>query len=121
MQDEIVHSGTHTEINKKMLVGTELFMYLMLQSGMWINISGLESIYMLGMAPDSGEWANGETFRFASNAAIDHINSRNDILPGYNLNIIWVNSQVGLLSQFFSSNFLTKVLFDREMEMVVDR
>ena len=71
------------------------FVCLILQS-VWISAYGLEDLYILAMVPDSGEWPNGEVTRFSGQIALEHINAKEDMLPGYTFNIIWVNSMVSL-------------------------
>jgi hypothetical protein len=48
----------------------------------------------LGMFPQTGEWAGGEAAFPAALKALDQINQREDILPGYYLNLSAYDTQV---------------------------
>ena len=55
-------------------------------------------IHVLGLIPDTGNvWPAGETIRIASNIALEQVNARPDVLPGYNLVIHWKDTQVKLI------------------------
>ncbi|XP_046562139.1 gamma-aminobutyric acid type B receptor subunit 1-like [Haliotis rubra] len=49
-------------------------------------------LHVLGLLPITGEWDGGQSLLTAVQMAIEDINSRDDILPGYNLNLTWSNS-----------------------------
>ncbi|XP_067676296.1 gamma-aminobutyric acid type B receptor subunit 1-like [Haliotis asinina] len=49
-------------------------------------------LHVLGLFPITGEWDGGQSLLTAVQMAIEDINSRDDILPGYNLNLTWSNS-----------------------------
>lgn len=51
------------------------------------------------MFPQTGEWAGGEAAFPAAIKALDQINQRDDILPGYYLNLSAYDTRV--ISQFF--------------------
>jgi hypothetical protein len=64
------------------------------------------------MFPQTGEWAGGEAAFPAALKALDQINQREDILPGYYLNLSAYDTRVNKLSyieskkkRFFSSVF----------------
>ena len=58
--------------------------------------SGQEEVHLMALVPYSGEvWPAGEAILLAFNMALDHINARQDILPGYTLRLHWQDSQVG--------------------------
>lgn len=48
----------------------------------------------LGMFPQTGEWAGGEAAFPAALKALDQINQREDILPGYYLNLSAYDTRV---------------------------
>lgn len=67
-----------------------------------------------GMFPQTGEWAGGEAAFPAAIKALDQINQREDILPGYYLNLSAYDTQVtNRLSflLFFSFNCFSLDLF----------
>jgi len=47
-----------------------------------------------GMFPQTGEWAGGEAAFPAALKALDQINQREDILPGYYLNLSAYDTRV---------------------------
>lgn len=52
------------------------------------------TLYLLGLFPFSDPWPGGETMLPAVQIAIEHINNRSDILPGYRLALIWEDTEV---------------------------
>jgi len=49
------------------------------------------------MFPQTGEWAGGEAAFPAAIKALDQINQREDILPGYYLNVSAYDTQVNFI------------------------
>ena len=58
-------------------------------------------IHFEGMFPQTGEWAGGEAAFPAAIKALDQINQREDILPGYYLNLSAYDTRVNKKSLFF--------------------
>ncbi len=54
----------------------------------------LTDLYIMGLFPMEGSWAGGLGIMPAVQIALEHINDRLDILPGYRLNLIWDNTKV---------------------------
>ncbi|KAL3832387.1 hypothetical protein ACJMK2_024035, partial [Sinanodonta woodiana] len=49
---------------------------------------------LMGLLPMTGNvWSGGGACLPALQMGIDHVNARTDILPGYNLNLIWKDTQ----------------------------
>ncbi|XP_048239750.1 gamma-aminobutyric acid type B receptor subunit 1-like isoform X1 [Haliotis rufescens] len=60
----------------------------------WATKAGnLTDIYLIGLFPLSGPWNGGQAMLPASQMAVEDINNRSDILPGYRLNINWTDTQ----------------------------
>ena len=59
-------------------------------------------IPLIGLHPLSGDWPDGPALRFVVDTAIDHVNQSPHILPGYKLNVTWINSGVstGLVTNY---------------------
>lgn len=53
-----------------------------------------EVLTLAGFHPLSGDWADGEALRYVSDETVLHINGYKDLLPGYKLNITWIDSKV---------------------------
>ncbi|XP_077869869.1 LOW QUALITY PROTEIN: gamma-aminobutyric acid type B receptor subunit 2-like [Saccoglossus kowalevskii] len=52
------------------------------------------SLYILGLFPfDTPIWAGGQSYLPATQMALQHINARDDILPGYELKMMWRDSK----------------------------
>jgi len=60
------------------------------------------------MFPQTGEWAGGEAAFPAAIKALDQINQREDILPGYYLNLAAYDTQVTIC---FRLNYFSIDLF----------
>ena len=58
--------------------------------------SNLTDIYIAGLFPMEGWWPGGAALRIATDMALEHINARLDMLPGYRLNMEWANTKVSL-------------------------
>ena len=52
----------------------------------------VKDIWLLGAAPFSGAWRGGDTINFTWHWALDEINARSDVLPGYRLRLKVVNT-----------------------------
>ena len=52
-------------------------------------------LYLLGLWPMQGGWPGGVGILPAALMALDHVNADPTILPGYRLNMIWNDTQVG--------------------------
>lgn len=68
--------------------------YLMLLFGRISVAVPLTDIYIGGLFPFRGSWHGGHALMTAAQMAIDHINMKPDLLPGYRLNMIWNDTQV---------------------------
>ena len=55
---------------------------------------GKTILYIGGIFPMSGGWAGGQGCRPAAQMALQHVNERDDILPGYHLEMIQHDSEV---------------------------
>ena len=71
-------------------------MRLIFWSVIWIAIqaelgASEKDLYILGLYPETGGWSL-PLGPLTSTMALDHINSREDLLPGYKLNVEWRNS-----------------------------
>ena len=62
------------------------------------ELQALTDLFVLAMQPMIGPWPGGEGIKVAATMALENINARDDILAGYNLSMIWVNSEVGLIA-----------------------
>lgn len=60
-------------------------------------VAGVNDLYLLGLFPLEGAWRGGAGQVVAVDMALAEVNAREDILPGYKLNLIWNNTKVGLL------------------------
>lgn len=55
-----------------------------------------EDLYLMGLFPFGGTaWPGGNATEAAANIALDEINNRTDVLPGYTLKVIAGDSRVG--------------------------
>ena len=57
----------------------------------------LKDLYVLGMFPMRGQWAEGPGYSQAVLMGLEDVNARQDLLPGYRLNMIWNDTQVSRL------------------------
>ena len=59
-------------------------------------INAVSTLHIGGLFPMSGSsvFSAGESFLSASERAIEMVNTRNDVLPGYRLQLIWNDTQV---------------------------
>ena len=62
--------------------------FLVLQAGLG---ESKKDIYLMGLYPHTGGWTLPLTL-ISSKIALEHINSREDLLPGYTLHVEWRNS-----------------------------
>ena len=53
-------------------------------------------LYLLGMCPFTGDWPTGPAVLLGCQLALDHVNERQDVLPGYTLHAVWEDTKVGL-------------------------
>lgn len=53
-----------------------------------------QTVYIGGMFPMSGAWAGGQGCRPAVDMALESVNSRSDLFPTFNLEMISKDSQV---------------------------
>lgn len=60
-----------------------------------ISEEGLKDLYILGLFPMRGQWPEGPGYSQAVLMGLEDINKRQDILPGYRLNLVWNDTQVG--------------------------
>lgn len=54
-----------------------------------------KDLYLLGLFPFTGGWNGGEAYLQAATMAMEHINSRGDLLPEHRLSMAYNNSRVG--------------------------
>ena len=52
------------------------------------------NLYIMGLACFSGPRLHGTYMKPASEMALDLVNTREDILPEYKLNVIWIDTEV---------------------------
>ena len=70
-------------------------------------VNGTTDLYLLGLLGFSGAWSSGRTTLVAAQMALEQVNTRRDILPGYQLHLVWNDTKVrsiytNLLSAVFS-------------------
>ncbi len=74
-----------------------------MMSHMWIlslvtnclwSVSGSTELHILGLFPITGVWDGGQSLLNAAQLAVEDINQREDVLPGYNINLTWRDSNV---------------------------
>ena len=51
-------------------------------------------LYVLGLFPMEGQWSGGWSLLTATQIGLEYVNAREDLLPGYTLNLIWNNTKV---------------------------
>ena len=70
-----------------------LFVYFMASLPL---INAVSTLHIGGLFPLSGSsaFSAGKSFLSASERAIEMVNRRNDVLPGYRLQLIWNDTQV---------------------------
>ena len=51
-------------------------------------------LHLLALVSYSGSWATGDSTKYVYELALKHINQNPDILPGYELKVIWEDDQV---------------------------
>ncbi|XP_046576507.1 gamma-aminobutyric acid type B receptor subunit 1-like [Haliotis rubra] len=56
-------------------------------------VTGVHDLYLLGLFPLEGAWRGGAGQVVAVEMALAEVNAREDILPGYRLNLIWNNTK----------------------------
>lgn len=61
---------------------------------------GLVDLFIAGLLPKTGVWHAGDTMLIAAQLAMEDINGRDDILPGYRLNLIYGDTKVYILFYF---------------------
>ena len=54
-----------------------------------------EKLHLAGVFPFTGAWPSGIAYLESSLLAVEHINRRTDVLPDYELNLHYGDSQVG--------------------------
>ena len=60
---------------------------------------GMKDLYLLGLFPIGGDvWPAGEALLLAIHMALEQVNNRTDILPGYRLNLIYRDTMVSVAS-----------------------
>lgn len=65
-------------------------------------------IWMLGMFPMTGGWYGGQGIFPAIEMALDDINGRQTVIPGYQLRLVWGDTKVG--STFLYNYMKRKIL-----------
>ena len=53
-----------------------------------------KDLYLIGLLPFEGAWNGGEAVLAAIELALDQVNGRPDVLPGYRINFLWNNTKV---------------------------
>ena len=86
----------HRFILKKKMMGIRLFM--LWASSLLPVCSPMKDLYLMGLIPMTGDtWPGGGVCLPPMEMAIRHVNEREDILPGYRLNLIWKDTAVNML------------------------
>ena len=67
--------------------------------------SGLTDIYFAGLYPVTGYWNGGFTLLKATKYALNYVNNRSDVLPGYRLKMHWRNSGASIAYNVMCVNF----------------
>ncbi|XP_041354156.1 gamma-aminobutyric acid type B receptor subunit 1-like [Gigantopelta aegis] len=57
------------------------------------KLSAVTDLFVLAMQPMTGPWPGGDGIREAATMALEDVNGREDVLAGYNLSMIWVDSE----------------------------
>ncbi|XP_067676189.1 gamma-aminobutyric acid type B receptor subunit 1-like [Haliotis asinina] len=58
------------------------------------SVSGVKDLYILGLFPMDGDsWPGGAAIKIATEIALEHVNAMDNMLVGYNLNLIWNNTR----------------------------
>ncbi|XP_077997881.1 gamma-aminobutyric acid type B receptor subunit 2-like [Glandiceps talaboti] len=71
-----------------------LYMITVLLCERWSLLEGKDDLHLLGLFPfDSKIWAGGQSYLPAAQLAMVHINERDDVLPGYQLKMLWGDSK----------------------------
>lgn len=74
--------------------------------------SGLKDLYFGGIFPmRGGTWDGGQGCLPATMLGLDDVNNRTDILPGYNLRMLWNDSMVSASKIFLNLFFSFSLLF----------
>ncbi|XP_041350736.1 gamma-aminobutyric acid type B receptor subunit 1-like [Gigantopelta aegis] len=55
--------------------------------------TSVKNIYFIGLLPFDGVWNGGQAILTGIQIALDQIKEREDVLPGYRINILWNNSK----------------------------
>ena len=63
-----------------------------------VKYSKLKTLYIGGIFPMTGGWAGGKGCRPAVDMALEDVNNRTDILPGFKLEMVANDSRVSLMS-----------------------
>lgn len=58
--------------------------------------SGYQDLYLAGLLPMTGKWPGGTAMMTAAKMALVRINSREDVLPKYRLNLVYGDTEVRL-------------------------
>ena len=64
-----------------------------------VSAENKTELYLLGLLGFSGAWPSGEATLIAAEMALEAVNSRQDILPGYKLTLLWNDTKVCRLHQ----------------------
>ncbi|XP_041350845.1 gamma-aminobutyric acid type B receptor subunit 1-like [Gigantopelta aegis] len=59
----------------------------------WRFCQSVTDLHILTLVPFDGEWGGGLSLLISSGIALDEINERSDILPGYRLKMTWNNTK----------------------------
>ena len=70
-----------------------------------------QTLYIGGIFPMTGGWAGGKGCRPAVDMALEDVNNRADILPGFVLEMVANDSQVSGTTQFLRSQLVLLMKF----------
>ena len=59
------------------------------------NASEPVSIPIAALFPKTGWWPGGRALHIAAQMALEDVNARPDVLPGYRLDMVWNDTEVG--------------------------
>ena len=72
-----------------------MFVFIcLLTASLLCGTTTLKDVYIVGLYPFEGAWRGGPAMLAASQLAVEHVNQRGDILPGYTLNLLWNDTKV---------------------------
>ena len=93
--------------------------FLTLYSCVWIDVGGTTDLHIGGLFPLSGGWFKslGDECLKAAQLAVEHINNRSDILPGYNFKLDHNDTMVSTKC-FFTCLIFTECILETQTHEV---